>query len=82
MKLSKAQQALLADIPCAVSQSYAPARKLVALGLARWVHASYGGTRLEPTAKAIEAQRAETAQTGSVADESAAPKGFARKDIP
>jgi hypothetical protein len=33
-----------------------------------------------PNAKAIEAQRAETAQTGSVADESAAPKGFARKD--
>jgi hypothetical protein len=33
-------------------------------------------------AKAIEAQRAETVKHGSVADESAAPKGFARKDIP
>jgi hypothetical protein len=39
-----------------------------------------GGECCRCYAKAIEAQRAETAQTGSVADESAAPKGFARKD--
>ena len=44
-KLTKPQIELLADIEetsCSASTTYAPARKLVELGLARWVSGKYG----------------------------------------
>lgn len=36
MKLTKPQQELLDSLPTHCAESYAPAQKLVALGLAKW----------------------------------------------
>ncbi|WP_172352730.1 hypothetical protein [Mesorhizobium sp. NZP2298] len=44
-KLTKPQIELLADLAdtsCSASSTYAPARKLVELGLARWIDGKYG----------------------------------------
>ncbi len=47
-KLTKAQQALLDELPTSCAKSYPPAIKLVELGLARWERGSFGD-RLVPT---------------------------------
>lgn len=53
MKLTGPQRSLLKEIvedgPRTVSDSYAPANKLVLAGLATWRHARYGGGTLEAT---------------------------------
>lgn len=42
VKLTKPQMALLGQRPCTCSDTYAPARRLVALGLARWEPQMFG----------------------------------------
>lgn len=50
-KLTKPQLELLRETVgcCAVSETYAPANKLVLLGLAEWTHGDYGSTYLNIT---------------------------------
>lgn len=48
MKLSKAQRDLIHALPRATPNYYAPARKLVELGLAKWVEGNWQD-RLELT---------------------------------
>lgn len=53
--LTKPQRELLASLPTTCSESYAPAKRLVALGLAVWEEGRFGSTRLVP-APAINQQ--------------------------
>lgn len=46
--LSRPQRELLLELPAMASDIYAPARKLVSLGLAQWVPYRFSD-RLEPT---------------------------------
>lgn len=51
-ELTKAQQLLLQDlqrINRACSESYSPAKRLVALGYATWIEGKYGDTKLSIT---------------------------------
>lgn len=43
-RLTMAQAALLASLPCTCSETYPPAKKLVDLGLAKWVRGKFGDT--------------------------------------
>lgn len=45
-KLTKAQRALYDDLPTSCHEGYPPAKRLVELGLARWIPSKYGASRL------------------------------------
>lgn len=47
-RLTKPQRDLLDQLPCTVAESYPPAKKLVALGLAEWRQGKWGSMILEP----------------------------------
>jgi len=66
-KLTKPQQSLLDELPTPVSGTYEPAKKLVALGLARWVPQRLSSDVLVPTEKGVRRQK--TASLNQKGDE-------------
>lgn len=53
-KLTKPQQDLFNELPTSCSETYPPAMKLVALGLARWERGSFGDRLVRATPDALQ----------------------------